>query len=68
MRKIAEGAFDDTRSNRKCGECPKYARKTRWCPVKASCRQPDARVCRYGLVLIGAAAQRGRRNRHGQGS
>lgn len=68
MRKMGEGAFNETRSDRKCRECPKYAGRQRWCPVKASCRPPESRVCRYGLVLINAAAQAARRLRHGQAS
>ena len=62
LRKFDGDALDETRSDHRCGECPKFAGKTRWCPYKATCRQPDMRVCRYGLVLInakGAAERRG---------
>lgn len=64
LRKLADGAFDDTRSDRRCRECPRYSGRQRWCPVKACCRAPDARVCRYGLVLLNAAAQAKRRAGH----
>lgn len=65
MRRLGGGAFEETRSDRRCRECPKHAGEQRWCPVKACCRMPDAKVCRYGL-LLNAKAQAKRRAGRGQ--
>ena len=51
VRKLAD-AFSEMRSGHVCRECPKYSTKTRWCPVKATCRPPDALACQYGLSLL----------------
>lgn len=63
VRKMV-GAFDDTSSGHRCRECPRYSVGQRWCPVRACFRAPDARVCRYGLVLLNAAALAERRAGH----
>ena len=61
MRSLGPDALDETRSDRRCRECPKYGKGHRWCPLKACMRSPDARVCKYGLLLLNAAALAERR-------
>ena len=61
VRRFNGDALADTHSARKCRECPKYGRKTAWCPLKACGRPPDAGACRYGLVLMDAAKLKERR-------